>query len=483
MLRLPGSQEDERYGTMALSISLPLPSGPGQMVAFDFLGPLPRTNQENEHVLLVVDLLSIHAEGYALSADEKTTQGCAAKLVHDYIPRRGCPHSFLSDRGPELVSTVCREIFRMLGAVKRFTSSAHAQTNGTVERLNHTLCQMLSHLIADNQTNWDELLLHAITAHNNSVGRGTGLAPNEVHIGRYPRLPMTILEGRGVRGHQGLRRDQLDFLQLMRERQNGQNRAYELVKKEDFLIKAEHQAANEKLNSIFRQRPNFAAGQRVWVYDDKNTTIDGGKHVLKAPMDESSRKSFALVSKLAYRWTGPYKVLLVGPGKAPDGDLVGRNLLFLDTSHEDSRRINARVSVHRCKRCYNPHEGERRPQLLPWAMSSYVLNKCSDLSPPLYLTIDDANMERDSYRITPTSIVSHRILRGFSGTVSVQYITSWNELANTSRETQQDLEQYGNVVERYWAGEPKQLGGNSVKYRAYRVQMAKRSQARSAGKV
>ena len=92
-------------------------------------------------------------------------------------------------------------------------------------------------------------------------------------------------------------------------------------------------------------------------------------------------------------------------------------------------------------------------------------------------------MEKDSYRITPRSIVSHRILRGFSGTVSVQYLTSWNELEKTSRETEQDLEQYGNVVERYWAGEPKQVGGKNAKYRAYRVQMAKRSQAQSTGKV
>ena len=67
-------------------VSLPLPSGPGQMVASDPLGYLPRANQWNEHVLWVVDLFSRHAEGYALSADEKTTQGCAAKLVHDYIP-------------------------------------------------------------------------------------------------------------------------------------------------------------------------------------------------------------------------------------------------------------------------------------------------------------------------------------------------------------------------------------------------------------
>ena len=103
----------------------------------------------------------------------------------------------------------------MLDTVKIFTSSALAQTNGVVERLNYTLCQMLSHLVADNKTSWGELPLHAIAAHNNSVSHGTGLAQNEVHIGRYPRLPMTTLEGRGARGHQGLKRDQLDFLQLM----------------------------------------------------------------------------------------------------------------------------------------------------------------------------------------------------------------------------------------------------------------------------
>ena len=94
---------------------LPLSSGAGRMVAFDLLGPLPRTNQGNEHVLLVVDLFSRHAEEYALSADEKTTQACAAKLVHDYIPRWGCPHTFLSDRGLEFVSTVCEKSSACLG--------------------------------------------------------------------------------------------------------------------------------------------------------------------------------------------------------------------------------------------------------------------------------------------------------------------------------------------------------------------------------
>ena len=48
------------------------------------------------------------------------------------------------------------------------------------------------------------------------------------------------------------------FLQLMRERQSI---AYDLLRKEGFLIKAKHQAANEKLNSVLRQRSNFEGRQ------------------------------------------------------------------------------------------------------------------------------------------------------------------------------------------------------------------------------
>ena len=97
----------------------------------------------------------------------------------------------------------------------------------------------------------------------------------------------------------------------MRERQNI---AYDLVRKEDFLTKAKHQAGNEKLNSVLRQRSNFEDRQWVWVYDDKSTISGAGKHVLKAPVDGTTRKSFPWVSKLARCWTRPYYVLIVGPG-------------------------------------------------------------------------------------------------------------------------------------------------------------------------
>ena len=119
------------------------------------------------------------------------------------------------------------------------------------------------------------------------------MAPNEVHIGRYPRLPMTIIEGRGVKGHQGLKQDRLDYLELMRDRQV---KAYELVKEEDRLIKARHEAANENLAELINRRPKFEVGGWVWIYDDKNTISGGGQHVLKAREADSKSKKLALTA-------------------------------------------------------------------------------------------------------------------------------------------------------------------------------------------
>ena len=144
-------------------VSLPLPSRPGQMVSFDLVGPLPETNNGNVYVFLMVDLFGRHAEGYAVTKDEKTARGCASKIVN-YILRWGRPHTFLSDRGTEFISQVSRAVYETFGTVIfKFTSSYHPQTNGMVERLNHTLCQMLSYLISDDQKNWDEMLTVSYT--------------------------------------------------------------------------------------------------------------------------------------------------------------------------------------------------------------------------------------------------------------------------------------------------------------------------------
>ena len=90
-------------------------------------------------------------------------------------------------------------------------------------------------------------------------------------------------------------------------------------------------------------------------------------------------------------------------------------------------------------------------------------------------------MELDNYRIKPTLIMKHRISKGLGGKNAVQYFTNWDEVSVKTWEHETDLEQYGNLVSRYWAGDPIQVGGENAKYRRYRVQLAKRTLASAKG--
>ena len=69
--------------------------------------------------------------------------------------------------------------------------------------------------------------------------------------------------------------------------------------------------------------------------------------------------------------------------------------------------------------------------------------------------------------IKPTLITKHRISRGLGGKNAVQYFTNWDEVSVKTWEHETDLEQYGNLVSRYWAGDPIQVGGENAKYRRY----------------
>ena len=71
-----------------------------------------------------------------------------------------------------------------------------------------------------------------VQAYNNSVSAATGLAQNDIHLGRMPRLPMTIIDKCVVKGHTGENQGQLLYLDIVRERQQ---RAFELVQ-ESHLI-------------------------------------------------------------------------------------------------------------------------------------------------------------------------------------------------------------------------------------------------------
>ena len=175
-------------------------------------------------------------------------------------------------------------------------------------------------------------------------------------------------------GQQSLAREHLAYCDLATDRQTGAN---DIVRAHHALTVSRVNRRNSALADALRPAPNFAVGGWAWVYNSAPTTHQG----VKANTDAK-----VLTAKLALNWTGPYKVLAVGPCSAaeiPDGSPLGRNLLYLDLPSDlpgsDARR---RVAIKRCKLCANPHDSGDMPQYLPAGLTQYVLNNFSKKSPP-----------------------------------------------------------------------------------------------------
>ena len=137
-------------------------------------------------------------------------------------------------------------------------------------------------------------------------------------MGRLPRLPPTGFDRTGVVGHQSLAHDHLAYCDLATDRQK---RANNVVRAHHALSVSRVNRRNSALAGRLRLAPNFATGGWAWVYNSAPTICQG----VKANTDAK-----VLKAQLALNWTGPYKILAVGPyyaAETPDGLPLGSSLL------------------------------------------------------------------------------------------------------------------------------------------------------------
>ena len=316
---------------------MPLPEGPGVAVSIDYFGSLPVTPRGNTYILLYTDRFRRRADMFPVTAPEFTAEGTANILVNESIPLRGCPRTIPSDNGLQFCSKLSQAVYQLLGVHKLATSSYHPNCNGRVERVNQTMAQMLAIVVNEQQDDWDLNQPHEEFAYNNSVSAATDLAPNEVHMGRLPRFPLTVYDRTRVVGHQSLARDHLAYCGLATD---GQTRANDIVRAHHALTVSRVDCRNSALDDALRPAPNFTLGGWAWVYNSASTIRLGVK---------ANAHAKVLKAKLALNWTGPYKVPAVGPcpaAETPDGSPLGSNLLYLDLpSHLPCSDARRRVAI------------------------------------------------------------------------------------------------------------------------------------------
>ena len=187
------------------------------------------------------------------------------------------------------------------------------------------------------------------------------------------------------------------------------------------------------------------------------------------------------MTKLSLNWTGPYKILVVGPGLGPDGRPVADKTLYLDLPTDmPGKDQKKRVSVDRCKMCHNPSDDSDIPKYLPAGLSKYVLHSFTDKSPPFHPTTED--VVKSGIPVDIEKITGHQLVRGRGGKLAVMYETHWESLSSITWEREIDLKNFSRHILEYWMSTPRQVKGVNSKYRAMRRAQAHRAYWRHQNK-
>ncbi|CAG2249261.1 unnamed protein product [Mytilus edulis] len=137
----------------------------------DVLGPLTKSPDGYEYVLLVVDAFSRWCEGFPMKT--QNAKEIAENLYNGVVTRYGSPRVLCSDRGQAFLSKIVKAICEIFQITQHHTSSYHPNTNGTVERQNHTLAQSLRTYCNESHDKWPSLIPSIMMAFRRSVSSAT----------------------------------------------------------------------------------------------------------------------------------------------------------------------------------------------------------------------------------------------------------------------------------------------------------------------
>jgi len=295
-----------------------IPERPWTHISADFITKLPLA-QGYDSILVVVDRLTKMV--HFIPTTEKTSAEDLARLFRDNIWKlHRLPESIISDREPQFVTGLMRELNEMLGIKSKLLMAFHPQTDRQTERVNQELEQYLRMFIDHRQEQWSEWLGTAEFAYNNKVHSSTRTSLFKANYGQDPRIGF---EGRKKGKYAGAEK----FIKKIKE------------------IQEEAKAALGKAQADMKK-----------YADKKRSDIEKykvGDLVMLSTKDLKYQMVGRKTEKLTERFVGPYKIKKI----------VSSNTVELELP--STVKIYLVVNVSRICRYIGQVEGQKKEQPLP----------------------------------------------------------------------------------------------------------------------
>jgi hypothetical protein len=170
---------------------LPIPEYPWQSVGMDFVMDLPLTPGGHDAFVCFTDRLTkrIIVEPTTKTIDAPGVASLFYKAVYRH---HGWPAEMVSDRDPRFTSTVWTSLATLTGTKLNMSTPDHPQTDGQAENSNKIITTAIRHFTSTFQDDWDQHLVAAEFAHNDSVHSSTGFTPFFLTYGHHPHTPAAL---------------------------------------------------------------------------------------------------------------------------------------------------------------------------------------------------------------------------------------------------------------------------------------------------
>lgn len=165
---------------------LPIPAARGDAIAMDFVGPLPE-DDGFDGILTITDRLGADIRVVPIRMD-MTAEDVAEVFFDQWYCENGLPLSIVSDRDKLFMSRFWKSLHHISGIRLTPSTAYHPQTDGSSERTNKTVVQLLRYHVTRQQKGWKRALPRIRFHIMNTVNASTGFAPFQLHLGRRPRV-------------------------------------------------------------------------------------------------------------------------------------------------------------------------------------------------------------------------------------------------------------------------------------------------------